>query len=96
MENTRHVRFAEEVTIIPPSDLFDADGDADDEDYSQNGNECNEGIEGNEGNVSDDDSEEDLPPRLSVPRWIEALKSKTKRTPKLKLPRMRTKKYNFR
>lgn len=83
MENTRHVRFAEEVTIVPPLVLYYDDGDADDEDYDQNTNEGNY------------DEEEELPPRQSVPRWIEALRSKTKKKPKLKLPRIRTKKYRF-
>lgn len=93
MENTRHVRFADEVTIVPPL-IFcdDDDGDADDEDYAHNVNEGNERNEGNEGN---DDSGEELPSRPSVPRWIEALRSKTKRKPKLNIPRMRTKKYRF-
>lgn len=83
MENTRHVRFAEEVTIVPPLVLSDDDGDADDEDCGQNSSE------------SYHDSGEESPSRQSVPRWIEALRSKTMRKPKLKLPRMRSKKYRF-
>ncbi|KAF4094232.1 hypothetical protein AMELA_G00010460 [Ameiurus melas] len=83
VENIRRVRFAEEVTFVPPLVLSDDDGDADDEDYSQNGNDDN------------DDGGEELLSRPSAPRWIEALRSKTKTKPKLKLPRMRTKKYRF-
>lgn len=77
------MRFAEEVTIVPPLVLSDDDGDADDEDYGNNTNEGNY------------ETDEESPSRQSAPRWIEALKSKTKRKPKPKLPRMRTKKYRF-
>lgn len=83
VENIRRVRFAEEVTFVPPLVLSDDDGDADDEDYGQNVTDDN------------DDGGEELPSRPSAPRWIEALRSKTKTKPKLKLPRMRTKKYRF-
>lgn len=76
------MRFAEEVTIVPPLVLTDDDGDADDEDYGPNSSE---------GNI---DSGEESPSRQSVPRWIETLRNKTKK-PKLKLPRLRTKKYRF-
>ncbi|KAB5570993.1 hypothetical protein PHYPO_G00219830 [Pangasianodon hypophthalmus] len=82
VENKRHVRFADEVTIVPPLVLSDDDSDADDEDYCHNGNEGN------------DDSGEESLSRPYVPRWIEALRSKANRKPKLKLPR-RTKKYRF-
>ncbi|KAK3536001.1 hypothetical protein QTP70_023739 [Hemibagrus guttatus] len=91
LEKTRHVRFSENVTIVPSLVFSDDDGDADDEDYDHN---LNKSIEGNQGN---DDGGEESPPRPSLPRWIEALrnKTKTKSKPKLKLPRMRTKKYRF-
>ncbi|TSV81497.1 hypothetical protein Baya_13327 [Bagarius yarrelli] len=86
VENTRHVRFADEVTIVPPLILSDDEGDAeDDEDYGQNGNMIHEEIH---------EGEKESPPQPNVPRWIEALRSKTKK-PKLKFPRMRTKKYSF-
>lgn len=85
VENTRRVRFAEEVTIVPPLVVCDDEGDVDDEEhhYGQNSSEINI------------DHREESASRQSVPRWIEALRSKTKRKPKLKLPRMRGKKYRF-
>lgn len=83
MENTRRVRFAEEVTIVPPLVLSDDESNVDDEDYGQNSSE---------GNI---DEGEESASRPSVPRWIDALRRKTNRKPKLKLPRMRTKKYRF-
>lgn len=72
------------VTYAPPLLLTDDDGDADDEDYSHHDNTAN------------DVREEESPSRLlPVPRWIEALRSKTRSKTKFKLPRIRTKKYRF-
>ncbi|KAI5624838.1 hypothetical protein C0J50_15644 [Silurus asotus] len=83
VENTRRVRFAEKVTIVPMLALSDNEDDPDDEDYTHNANQGTE------------DKVEDSPPQASAPRWIEALRSKKKRMHKLKLPRMRTRKYRF-
>ncbi|KAM9470462.1 uncharacterized protein Hap1MRO34_012433 [Clarias gariepinus] len=84
VENARRVRFSEVVTYAPPLLLTDDDGDADDEDYSHHDNTAN------------DVREEESPSRLlPVPRWIEALRSKTRSKTKFKLPRIRTKKYRF-
>ncbi|KAK2890733.1 hypothetical protein Q8A67_013376 [Cirrhinus molitorella] len=64
MEDTRRVRFCEEVTILPPSYLPESDEDDDDE---ENENE----------NEDENDLQEERPPRQSFPKWIVSLKNKS-------------------
>ncbi|KAL7886176.1 hypothetical protein AOLI_G00064710 [Acnodon oligacanthus] len=91
LENTRRVRFAEEVVFLPPLVLSE---DYDDEDEDDNDDYNNE----EEGEASDEDEDnvqEEPQSRSSIPNWIVALRTKTKRKSKLKLPQMASKPTKF-
>ncbi|XP_036424713.1 uncharacterized protein zgc:113229 [Colossoma macropomum] len=80
LENTRRVRFAEEVIFLPPLVLS--------EDYDDGDDDYDNEEEGEASDEDDDDVPEEPQSRPSVPNWIVALRTKTKRRPKLKLPQM--------
>ncbi|XP_048032221.1 uncharacterized protein zgc:113229 [Megalobrama amblycephala] len=62
MEDTRRVRFSEEVIILPPSSLPEYDDEDEDED---------------ENDENDNDCPEEPSPRPSLPKWIVSLKPKS-------------------
>ncbi|KAK1803912.1 hypothetical protein P4O66_003851 [Electrophorus voltai] len=87
MENTRHVRFAKEVVILPPLILSEDenenehdDDDDDDDDFDDVDDDGDD-----EGDQSDEECQEEPLPRPSVSSWIFALRSKAKKKAKLKL-----------
>ncbi|XP_017547575.1 uncharacterized protein zgc:113229 [Pygocentrus nattereri] len=89
LENTRRVRFAEEVVFLPPlvlSEDYDDEDDNDDYDNEEEGEASDE---------DEDDVQEEPQSRSSVPNWIVALRTKAKRKPKLKLPQMASKPTKF-
>lgn len=61
MEDTRRVRFSEEVIVLPPSYLPDDDDDEDEDKNEENDNDC----------------PEEPSPRPSLPKWIVSLKPKS-------------------
>lgn len=65
MENSRHVRFAEEVVILPPT-IWPAEEDEEDEEEEEGENE--EVVE------KEEDWQEGPAPRSSLPKWIGSLK----------------------
>ncbi|KAI4893774.1 hypothetical protein NFI96_033977 [Prochilodus magdalenae] len=91
MENTRRVRFSEEVVYLPhlvlSEDYDEDDDDADDDDDSYDYDNEDEDEADEEG---ENDCQEELQSRPSIPNWISALRIKTKRKPKLKLPQMQS------
>ncbi|KAL6479880.1 hypothetical protein MHYP_G00109130 [Metynnis hypsauchen] len=89
LENTRRVHFAEEVVFLPPLVLSEDYDDKDDND------DYNNDEEGEAGGEDEDDVQEEPQSRSSVPNWIVALRTKTKRKPKLKLPQMASKPTKF-
>uniref|UniRef100_A0A672SUG3 Uncharacterized LOC107588404 n=1 Tax=Sinocyclocheilus grahami TaxID=75366 RepID=A0A672SUG3_SINGR len=64
MEDTRRVRFSEEVIILPPTYLPESDDDDDDDEEEEN---------------DDNDWQEEPSPRHSFPKWIVSLKPKSRK-----------------
>ncbi|XP_059372352.1 uncharacterized protein zgc:113229 [Carassius carassius] len=64
MEDTRHVRFSEEVIILPPTYWPESDDDDEDEEEENDDND-------------DNDLQEEPSPRHSFPKWIVSLKPKS-------------------